>query len=306
MRQIHIKTESVKDNFGRFVVEPLEQGYGHTLGASLRRVLLTSLPGAAITQVKISGLKHQFATVDGVKEDGVDLLLNLKKVRVEYKGDETMHLTLLAKGAGEVTAGQIKAPTGVKISNPDQVIATLSDSKSNLEIDIQVESGVGYSSGEERRTSTIGVIPVDADFSPVRRVNYKVEETRVGRLTNFDKLTIEVWTDGTISPADSVKRAAEILISYLQQIVSPDNSPKEELEVLENVSTLQKPSLNLSVEELNLPMRISNALVKAGYDSVDDLVTTEKQVLAKVRNLGEKSVKVVEDALLERGISWDN
>lgn len=304
MSQFQIKTENSKSNFGRFAIEPLEQGYGHTLGASLRRVLLTSLPGAAITQVKISGLKHQFGTVEGVKEDGVDLLLNLKKVRVEYKDEEPTRLSLSAKGKGEVTAGQIQAPTGVKVTNPDQVIATLSDDKSKLEVDMQVESGVGYSAGEERKTSSIGLIPVDADFSPVRRVNYRVEETRVGRLTNFDKLTLEVWTDGTITPADSLKRAAEILISYLEQVVSPSRAPKETEEV-SLAPVAGGPSSNLSVEELNLPTRITNALVKAGYESVDDLVNAEKNVLAKVRNLGEKSVKVVEAALAEKGISWE-
>lgn len=305
MSQFQIKTENTKDNFGRFSIEPLEQGYGHTLGASLRRVLLTSLPGAAITQVKITGLKHQFGTVEGVKEDGVDLILNFKKVRVEYKGEEPARLTLSAKGKGEVTAAQIQAPTGVKIANPEQVIATLADDKSKLEVDMQVEAGVGYSAGEERRTSAIGVIPVDADFSPVRRVNYRVEETRVGRLTNFDKLTLEVWTDGTITPADSLKRAAEILISYLEQVVTPSKASKEETEVSQGTVVPTGPSSNLSVEELNLPTRISNALVKAGYESVDDLVNAEKQVLAKVRNLGEKSVKIVEAALGEKGISWD-
>lgn len=304
MSQFQIKTENSKSNFGRFAIEPLEQGYGHTLGASLRRVLLTSLPGAAITQVKISGLKHQFGTVEGVKEDGVDLLLNLKKVRVEYKGEKPARLSLSAKGKGEVKAGQIQAPTGIKIANPDLSIATLSDEKSKLEVDMQVEAGVGYSAGEERKTSSIGLIPVDADFSPVRRVNYRVEETRVGRLTNFDKLTLEVWTDGTITPADSLKRAAEILISYLEQVVSPSRAPKETKEVSQ-APVAGRPSSNLSVEELNLPTRITNALVKAGYESVDDLVNAQKNVLAKVRNLGEKSVKVVEAALGEKGISWD-
>ena len=304
MSQFQIKTENTKDNFGRFSIEPLEQGYGHTIGASLRRVLLTSLPGAAITQVKISGLKHQFGTVDGVKEDGVDLLLNLKKVRVAYSGDEPAKLTLVGKGKGEVKASQISSPTGVKIANGDLCIATLSDDKSKLEVDMQVETGVGYSSAEERKTATIGVIPMDADFSPVRRVNYRVEETRVGRLTNFDKLTLEIWTDGTISPEDALKKSAAILITYLDQVVSPSKAPKVESVSVQTVSGA--PSSNLSVEELNLPTRITNALVKAGFETVDDLTAAQKAVLAKVRNLGEKSVKVIEAALAEKGIAWVN
>lgn len=287
--------------YGRFSIEPLEQGYGQTLGSSLRRVLLMSLPGAAVTQVMVSGLKHQFDSLKGVKEDGVDLLLNLKKLRVYYTGENPVKLTLDFRGKGEVQASKIKAPADVKIANPDLVIANLSDEKSKLAIEMMVESGNGYSSAEDRKTDTIGLIPLDADFSPVKRVNYKVEETRVGRLTNYDKLTLEIWTDGTTLPEDALRSAAQILSGYLNQIVSPKLVSKKG----KVVGKAASQSDNLSIEELGLPTRISNALSHAGYENVRDLLKTKKAELAKVRNLGEKSIKIVEAALKEKEISWE-
>lgn len=292
-----IKKEEQKDGFGRFVIEPLEQGYGHTLGSSLRRVMLTSLPGAAITQVKVSGLKHQFGTLKGVKEDGVDLLLNLKQVRFFYESDKPVKVTLSAKGKGEVAASQIKTPADVRILNPDLKIATLSDSKVKLDIEMQVERGVGYSPAEERKTNTVGLIPLDADFSPVKRANYKVEETRVGRLTNYDKLTLEIWSDGTVEPEEALRQAAGILDNYLQQVISPVK-PQEKVQKEGKVSDSVG---KLSVEELGLPTRISNALVKAGYDSVSDILERRHE-LSKVKNLGAKSVKVIDAALREKGL----
>lgn len=296
----HIKQEETKDGYGRFSIEPLAQGYGQTLGSSLRRVLLSSLPGAAVTQVTISGLKHQFGTVKGVQEDGVDLLLNLKKLRVAYSGDKPIKLELLAKGPGEVTATQIKVPAGVKIANPDLVIAHLATSQTKLDIDMQVETGSGYSPAEDRKTNKVGLIPLDADFSPVKRVNYKVEDTRVGRLTNYDKLTMEIWTDGTINSEDSLKKAAEIMIVYFKQIVSPSTATAP-------VPTQSAVSsqISLTIEELGLPTRIANALSKNGYENVSDLLSADKAELARVRNMGEKSIKVIEAALREKGISWE-
>lgn len=297
-----IEKQEGDKQYGRFSIEPLEQGYGQTLGSSLRRVLLMSLPGAAVTQVTVSGLKHQFDSIKGVKEDGVDLLLNLKKLRVHYTGDKQVKLTLDVRGKGEVKASKIKAPADVKIANPDLVIANLSDEKSKIAIEMMIESGSGYSSAEDRKTDTIGLIPLDADFSPVKRVNYKVEETRVGRLTNYDKLTLEIWTDGTTAPEDALKTAAQILSGYLSQIVSPKLVSKKG-----KVSGYAPSSQidNLSIEELGLPTRISNALANAGYENVRDLLKTKKAELAKVRNLGEKSIKIVEAALKEKEISWE-
>lgn len=294
-----IKEEEIKPGYGRLVIEPLEQGYGQTLGSSLRRVLLSSLPGAAVTQVSISGLKHQFGTIKGVKEDGVDLVLNIKKLRIQYNGDKPAKLELSASGKGEVKADQIKAPTGVKIVNPDLIIATLADGKSKLEIDMQVESGIGYSLADDRKTNKVGLIPIDADFSPVARVTYKVDETRVGRLTNYDKLTIEIWTDGTVGAVEALKKSAAILVDYFNQVANPSSAQN----ALPAQASPSKAG-GLSVEELGLPTRIANALIKAGYEAVDDLLSADRSELAKVRNMGDKSIKIIEAALKEKGINW--
>lgn len=293
-----IKKEESREDYGRFLIEPLEQGYGDTLGSALRRVLLTSIPGAAVTQVKISGLKHQFGAIKGIKEDGVDLLLNLKSLRVSYQGDKPVKLTLSTKGQGEVKASQIEAPSGVKIANPDLVIANLAD-KTKLDIEMQVESGVGYSPAEERKTSTIGLIPLDADFSPVKRVNYNIEETRVGRLTNYHRLAMEIWTDGTVDPEEALMKSAEVLMGYLHQVVSP-SQPSKKAPSQDSASTKVD---SISVEELNLPTRIANALVKSGYETVGDILRADVEDMVKVRNLGEKSIKIIRTALKARGIS---
>lgn len=296
-----IKEEELKPDYGRFVVEPLEQGYGYTLGLSLRRILLTSIPGAAVTQVKVSGLKHQFGTIKGVKEDGVDLLLNIKSLRVGFTSDKPVKMTLSARKKGEVKASQIEAPAGVEIANPDLVIATLTDNQSKLDIEMQVESGVGYSPAEDRKTNTIGLIPLDADFSPVKRVNYKVEETRVGRFTNYDKLTMEIWTDGSADPGASIKKAAEIMIEYLHQVVSPAKPARKSA----SKEALPARLGGLSVEELNLPTRITNALVKAGYETAGDIVSADIDDIVKVRNLGTKSIKIIRTALAAKGVNWE-
>lgn len=294
-----IKDEVKEKNYGKFVITPLEQGYGDTLGNSLRRILLTSLPGAAIASVKIAGVKHQFSTLKGVKEDVVDFLLNLKKVKFSYLGEKAIKSTLSAKTAGEVKAKDIKVPANVKIANPEFVLTTLGKG-AKLEVDCQIEAGTGYSPAEERKTGTIGVIPLDASFSPVTRVNYKVEETRVGRLTNYDKLTLEIWTDGTIAPREAIISAAKIAISYFNQIISPKKAVKEEKPQEDTLGPVGK----LSVEEIGLPTRVANALARAGYETVEDLVKAKKEDLVKVRNLGEKSIKIISAALQEKGVDF--
>lgn len=296
-----IKTEEEGADYGRFVIEPLEQGYGHTLGAALRRVLLTSLPGSAITTIKIDKVKHPFSTIPGVKEDVIELLLNIKKVRIKCDGLGQATLELDKKGAGEVKAGDLKASAGVRIVNPEQHLATLSrDGK--LSAQLTVETGTGFSPADERKSNVIELILVDAIFSPVTRVNYKIEQTRVGRVTNYDKLILELWTDGTISAIDCIKKSAEILVGYFNQIINPqvvvqDETPRELPKVASAIA-------NLSVEELNIPARIANALVRGGYETVGQLLTADPSQLAKVRNLGEKSVKVIAAALGEHRIEF--
>jgi DNA-directed RNA polymerase subunit alpha len=292
-----IKREKKEENYARLVITPLERGYGNTLGNALRRVLLTSLSGSAITTARISGIKHQFSGLKGMKEDIVEFVLNLKKVRFSYDGEKPSKATLSVKGPGEIRAKDIKVESLVKISNPELVLATLNKG-SKLDAKLEIEKGAGYSSAEDRATGEIGLIPLDATFSPITRVNYKVEETRVGRLTNFDKLTIEIWTDGTITPKDAVTESAKILIAYFNQIVSPKKIKKVKKEKEEGIGPVGK----LSVEEVGLPTRVANALIKAGYKTVEDLVKAKRDDLVKVRNLGEKSVKIVDIALGEKGV----
>lgn len=291
--------EEVKDkNYAKFVITPLEQGYGHTLGNSLRRVLLKSLSGAAVTYVKISKVRHQFTTLKGMKEDIVEFCLNLKKVRFSFISDKTEKVKLSVKGPGEVKAKDMAVPATLKVVNPDLVLAYLNKGVS-LEAEMQVEVGGGYSPSEEREEREIGTIPLDASFSPITKVNFKVEETRVGRITNYDKLILEVWTDGTIEPKQALVNAAKILAGYFQQIVSPKKVEKVE----EKVADMLGPIGKLSVEEIGLPTRVANALMKAGYETVEDLVKVKRENLTKVRNLGEKSIKIVNAALMEKGVT---
>ncbi len=292
-----IKDEKLTDDYGKFIISPLEQGYGNTLGNSLRRVLLTSLPGAVATSVKITGVKHQFSTLKGMKEDIVEFILNLKKVRFSYEGDKPVKATISAKGPGEVLASDIEVDATVQVSNPKQILAYL-NKESKLEAKIEIESGMGYSPAEDRATGEIGLIPLDASFSPVKRVNYKVEETRVGRVTNYDKLILEVWTDGSINPKDALTKSAKIMLSYYNQIVSPKEVVKEEKGEEEVLGPVGK----LSVEEIGLPTRVANALLKAGHETVEDLIDAKRADLVKVRNLGEKSVKVIDAALGQKGL----
>lgn len=298
-----ISTQEQRDSYGLFAIEPLEQGYGHTLGAALRRVLLTSLPGAAITQVKIDRVRHPYSTIPGVKEDVVEFLLNLKKVRIKLTSRDLVKLTLEKTDKGQVKAGDIKAPATARIANPELVLANLSDSKSKLSAELQVETGTGYSFAEERKTGITGLIPLDALFSPVTRVNYRVESTRVGRLTNYDRLLFEIWTDGTIGPFDALHQSANILISYFGQIVSP--KVVKEAAGQKGVPAADHSAVfSLSVEELNIPARIANALVRGGYETVQGLVSAPRAELLQVRNLGEKSLKIIAAALGEHGVQF--
>jgi DNA-directed RNA polymerase subunit alpha len=284
---------------GSIIVEPLPQGYGLTLGNALRRVLLSSLEGAAITQVKIEGIKHEYSTIKGVKEDVVEILLNLKRVRLKIEGDKSVKLEIEAKGSGEVKARDIKVPSGVEIVSPEIHIATLSNAKSKLNIEMTAEKGVGFLPVESRRSLSIGTIPLDATFSPVLRVNYKVEPTRVGQMTNFDKLTIFVTTDGTLTPAEAVKRASKNLQDYFGLLVEQRKRPIKEKEA----RPLPKIDKEALVEELELSTRITNALRNAGIDTVGKLLETPKEDLVKLKNMGAKSISDIEERLKEKGLT---
>lgn len=294
-----IKEEKVEADYGKFVISPLEQGYGLTIGNSLRRVLLTSLPGIAVTSVKIAGVKHQFSSLVGMKEDIVEFVLGLKKVRFSGNIDKPVKATLEVSKAGEFTAKEIKVGGGVEVVNTDLVLGTLNKG-SKISAEITIEKGMGYSPADDRSVETIGLIPVDASFSPVKRVSYKIEETRVGRLTNYDKLVLEVWTDGTIAPTDAVTEAAKTLVSYFTQVVNPKVAAKAKVEQTSDLGLVGK----LSVEEIGLPTRVANALIKAGFETVEGLANARKIDLVKVRNLGEKSLKIIAAALGTKGVEF--
>lgn len=295
-----IKTESDQAGYGRFSIEPLEQGYGQTLGNSLRRVLLSSLPGAAITSVKVSGVTHQFSTISGLKEDVVEFVLNLKKVRLVVSGDEPVTLTLSKKGPGVVTAGDIEATAGVTVANPELVLGTLADKKSSLEAELTVDKGYGYVPVEDKRAEEIGRIFMDALFSPISRVNYRVEATRVGRMTNLDRLVMEIWTDGTIAPLDALRTAANILVSYFSQVYEPKVQGTDDHVVVTPV--VSDEILKMRIEELDIPTRIVNALANGGIETIGQLLGTQRADLIKIKNLGAKSLSIVEEKLREKGV----
>ncbi|OGM33367.1 DNA-directed RNA polymerase subunit alpha [Candidatus Woesebacteria bacterium RIFCSPHIGHO2_01_FULL_44_21] len=293
-----IKEKEQKDNYAKFEIGPLAAGYGDTIGTALRRVLISSLKGAAITSVRIQGVQHQFSTLKGMKEDVLDFLLNLKRVRFEYKGDEKATVSLSVKRPGEVKAADLVVPANVRVANPDLVLANLADG-SSLNAEMSVATGVGYIMADELEREGVGAIPLDARFSPVERVIIKVEETRVGRVTNYNKLILEIWADGTIAPKDALTEAAKILLSYFEQIVNPKK-------VEEAAPTTEEDSLGpigkLSIEEIGLPTRVANALAKSGFDTVEKLASAERSELTKVRNLGEKSIDVINEALKTKGV----
>lgn len=298
--QFRITAKKEKTDYGKFELEPLEQGYGMTVGNALRRCLLSSLPGASVVEVEIDGVRHQFTGLAGMKEDIVELILNIKQLRFKYDQEKEVQLTLETRGPKEVTAKDIKTPAGVEILNKDLVLANLADKKSKLKMKLKVVLGMGYSLVEERKVTRVGVIPIDAAFTPVLKVNLKVQSTRVGRRTDFDKLIMEIWTDGSIKPKTALEDSARILVSYFKQIYEPTFIKKKESQ--EEISFKDKELLNLTVEELDLPTRIANALRKGGYKTVKHLKLTKKEEIAKVKNLGSKSVETVVAVLKEKGI----
>lgn len=302
--KMRLKIEEQQPTLGRFVIEPLDQGFGHTLGNGLRRVLLSALEGAAVTQIKIAGVTHQFTTITGVSEDVVEMVLNIKKLRLTLDDNGPYRLHLQAKGPGDVTAKQIEAPTGVEIINKDLHIATLADAKTNLDIELVVQKGAGYALADEHKTNEIGVIAIDALFSPITRVNYSVDPTRVGRLTNFDKLSIEVATDGTIEPLVAIKEASRILADHFTSLIDADTRVDEaDNEASAQESKASKDILSMSVEELDLPSRVTSRLVEHGIKSIGDLVNTPKEELLSMKSFGKKSYDLVAEKLQELGVT---
>ena len=294
---------SAEKGYSKFVIEPLEPGFGHTLGVALRRVLLTSIEGAAVTSVKIDEVRHLFTTLPGLKEDIIELVLNIKTLRVKLlAGKDEATMTLSASGPGEIKASQIEVSDGVEIVDPDHYLGALADKKSKINIEMTVERGTGYSLSEDRRISTVGIIPIDAIFSPVLRVNYKIEQTRVGRQTNFDKLILEIWADGTIEPKDGLDEASKILVSYFHQIYEPSQMQSAD-KTTGSMPQVPEELLKMTIEELDLPTRIYNSLRNAGIETIGDMLNTPKKDLMSYRNLGAKSISIIEDSLRARGVS---
>jgi DNA-directed RNA polymerase subunit alpha len=293
--------------YAKFIAEPFEAGYGHTVGNSLRRVLLSSIEGAAISSIKIDGVNHEFQSIDGVVEDVTEIVLNLKKVLIVSHKRETISLTVKATKAGAITAGDIQADANIQIVNPDQVICTL-DSKRTFEAEIEIKTGRGYCPGEQNKKEEqpIGVIPIDSLFSPVRLVKYAVENTRVGQITDYDKLILEIWTDGRITPDDALKQAASILNHHLDVFdrVSEEayEFESQQSEVSEEQNKLRK-LLNMSVNEIELSVRAANCLNNANITTVGELAMKTEQEMLKYRNFGKKSLNEIKEKLEALGLS---
>lgn len=290
--------------YGRFVVEPLERGYGITLGNALRRVLLSSLPGAAVTSVKIDGVLHEFSTIPGVYEDTTDLILNLKGICVKLHTDEEKLLTLEAEGEGEITAGDFKCSSEVEILNPDHHIATL-DSNGSLQMEVVVERGRGYNSVEKNKkeNAPLGVIPIDSFFSPITKVIFHVEDTRVGQQTDFDKLTLDIWTDGSIYPDEAISKSAKILAEYLKLFIGLTEVPGDDIIMVEKKEDNKDKILDMTIEELDMSVRSYNCLKRAGINTVQELTQRTEEDMMKVRNLGRKSLEEVMEKLSELNLS---
>ncbi len=291
-----IKRELEEKTRGTFSISPLPKGYGNTLGNSLRRVLLSSLPGAAITQVKFNGVPHQFTTIKGVKEDVVEICLNLKKIRVKVHSDNPIVLKLSKSGPGEVKASDFDVPSEAKIVNGDTHIATLADKSTRLEMEVVAEAGSGYVPAEEKESSKIGVILLDSIFSPTSVVSYSVEPTRVGRETDLDKLIINIQTDGTITPFDALTSASKILGSFIERVsLGIEEKTEDASKNVEAPVTAHKGE-EVLLEELSLPTRTVNALKKAGIKTLSDL-TAKAGELSDIKNLGEKSLEEIKKLL---------
>jgi DNA-directed RNA polymerase subunit alpha len=293
-----------EDFYGRFVVEPLERGFGHTLGNALRRSLLSNLPGAAVTSVRIDGVQHEFSTIPGVKEDVTEIILNLKELALILHADVEKQVEIIAEGPGVVTAADIRVDSEVEVVNPDLHIATLSEG-TKLHMTLNIERGYGYVSAERSKPAeqkVIGMIPIDAIYTPLRKVNYTVEDTRVGQITDYDKLVLEVWTNGAVTPEEAIGMAAKILVNQLGIFTRLTDQPVIHHEE-ETETGLTGKVAELTIDELDLSVRAFNCLKRAGINTVAELVQKNQEDMMKVRNLGKKSLEEVEQKLALLGLA---
>lgn len=291
---------------GRFQISPLERGYGITLGNSLRRILLSSLPGVAVTSVKIDGVDHEFTSIPGVIEDVTDIILNIKEIVFKYDGEEEQTLNLHAEGEGAVTADQFNVSGNIEVVNKEHVIAHLAED-GELDLQVTVSKGRGYVSSEENKElledNVIGLIPIDSSFSPVERANFNVEDTRVGQVTDFDKLVLEVITDGSITPEDAISLAARIMQEHLELFIDLTKEVDDVEIMVEKDEEEKDKVLETTIEELELSVRSSNCLKRAGIDTVGELVEKTEDDLMKVRNLGKKSLQEIKEKVNELGLT---
>lgn len=305
--KIEIAELSDDNKYGRFVVEPLERGYGTTLGNSLRRIMLSSLPGAAVSQVKIDGVQHEFTCIPGVKEDVTEIILNIKDLAIKNNSptDESKAAYIEFEGEGTVTGADIQADQDIEIINPDLEIAHLNGPDCRLYMELTITKGRGYVSADKNKTedTPIGVIAVDSIYTPVERVNLTVENTRVGNVTDFDKLTLEVYTNGTLKPDDAVSLAAKVLSEHLNLFIDLSEKGQEAEVMVENDETSKEKVLEMSIDELELSVRSYNCLKRAGINTVEELTNKTPEDMMKVRNLGRKSLEEVLAKLNELGLS---
>ena len=294
-----------KRNYAKFICEPLERGYGMTIGNSLRRILLSSLPGAAITSVKINGVVHEFSTVPGVVEDVPELIVNLKSVRLKVFDNEEKIIRIDFKGAGEIKAGDIVTDGTVEILNPELHIATTS-SNADLHMEMTVNRGRGYNVAEKNKkdNNAIDVLAIDSIFTPVKKVNYSVENTRVGQMVDYDKLTIEVWTDGSLKPFEALSLAAKVMTGHLELFIDLSETAKNTQVMVEKEESKKEKVLEMPIEELELSVRSYNCLKRAGIATVEDLANKSQEDMMKVRNLGKKSLDEVTNKLIALGLNF--
>ena len=291
-------------NYGKFVVEPLERGYGTTLGNSLRRILLSSLPGVAVTSVKIDGILHEFSTIPGVKEDVTEIILNLKKLAIKMTGENEKRVIINEVGPKEVTAADIRGDADIEIFNPELHIATL-DENTTLVMEINLARGRGYVPAENNKdeSTPISVIPTDSIYTPVRKCNFTVENTRVGQVTDYDKLILEIWTDGSVTPREGVSIGAKIMQEHLNLFVGLDDSAEGMEIMVEKEENQKDKALEMTIEELELSVRSFNCLKRAAINTVEELTQKSEEDMMKVRNLGKKSLDEVKNKLEELGLS---
>ena len=293
------------NNYAKFVCEPLERGYGITIGNSLRRILLSSLPGSAITGVKIEGVLHEFSTIPNVVEDVPEIIVNLKNVRLKLDKNEEKTLRINFKGEGEVTAGDIMTDGTVEVLNPNLHIATVSEGGS-LEMELTAEMGRGYNTAEKNKKDNqpLGVLPIDSIYTPVKKVNYSVENTRVGQMVDYDKLTIEVWTDGSLKPYEALSLAAKVMTGHLELFIDLSEATKNTQVMIEKEEFKKEKVLEMSIEDLELSVRSFNCLKRANISTVEDLTNKTESDMMKVRNLGKKSLDEVTNKLHSLGLDF--